>query len=141
MRSGIFDLTDTGPLVALINSNDPHHVQCQNYVRQIGPRPLLTTWPCFAETMYLVGKAGGFPAQQMLWQWRRDGRVLLHESSPEEADRMAVLMTQYRDTPMDLADASLVAAAEQLLTERVFTLDHHFYAYKLAQGTAFMVAP
>jgi len=136
-----FRLTDTGPLVSLINANDPHHGRCQAQVRQFGPHPLLTTWPCFTEAMYLVGKAGGFPAQQMLWQWRAAGRLLLHDAGPAEADRMAGLMTQYRDTPMDLADASLVAAAETLLAGRVFTLDHHFYAYRRADGAAFEVVP
>lgn len=50
-------------------------------------------------------------------------------------------MDQYRDTPMDLADASLVAAAETLGLKRVFTLDRHFYAYRLLDGTALEVLP
>jgi predicted nucleic acid-binding protein len=32
-------------------------------------------------------------------------------------------MEQYADHPMDLADASLVAAAESLGTTRMFTID------------------
>ena len=34
--------------------------------------------------------------------------------SNEEEERMQALMEQYQDTPMDFADASLVAAAETL---------------------------
>jgi predicted nucleic acid-binding protein len=33
---------------------------------------------------------------------------------------------------MDLADASVVAAAEALSVRRVFTFDKHFFAYRLA---------
>ena len=33
------------------------------------------------------------------------------------------LMAKYRDLPMDLADASLVAVAERLACRRIFTLD------------------
>jgi predicted nucleic acid-binding protein len=54
---------------------------------------------------------------------------------------MRDLMRRYKDTPMDMADASLVAAAETLLVNRIFTLDKHFYAYRLADNTAFEVFP
>ncbi len=47
---------------------------------------------------------------------------------------MRDLMATYRDAPMDLADASVVAAAEALSVRRVFTFDSHFYAYRLANG-------
>lgn len=89
-----YTLTDTGPLVALINANDPNYARCLARTYQFGPRPMLTTWPCFTEAMYLVGKAGGFPAQQMLWTWRAAKRLLLHDTTPAEADRMSVLMAQ-----------------------------------------------
>jgi predicted nucleic acid-binding protein len=54
---------------------------------------------------------------------------------------MAALMAQYRDTPMDLADASLVAVAESLRLRRVFTIDSDFYVYRLADGSALEVLP
>ena len=50
-------------------------------------------------------------------------------------------MRQYADTPMDFADASLVAAAEALGIGRVFTIDSHFYAYQRADGQDFEVLP
>jgi predicted nucleic acid-binding protein len=52
---------------------------------------------------------------------------------------MAALMEKYRDTPMDLADASLVVVAESHSARRVFTLDRDFYVYRLADGTALEV--
>jgi uncharacterized protein len=54
---------------------------------------------------------------------------------------MRVLMRQYRDTPMDLADASLVVAAERLNLHRIFTLDSHFYAYRINGTHSFEVVP
>jgi len=45
------------------------------------------------------------------------------------------LMEQYADHPMDLADASLIAAAESLETRKVFTLDENdFGAYRIRRG-------
>ena len=51
------------------------------------------------------------------------------------------LMEEYRDTPMDLADASVVAAAESRSLRRVFTVDSDFYVYRLKDGTALEVLP
>jgi uncharacterized protein len=44
-------------------------------------------------------------------------------------------MEQYADHPMDLADASVIAAAEVLQTRKVFTLDKaDFAAYRIRRG-------
>ena len=50
-------------------------------------------------------------------------------------------MTQYQDLPMDLADASLVAAAEALSLPRIFTLDGDFRVYRLSDGRPFEIVP
>ncbi len=54
---------------------------------------------------------------------------------------MDTLMRQYKDTPMDLADASLVAVAESLGFSRIFTLDSHFRAYRIRQSGVFEIVP
>ena len=61
---------------------------------------------------------------------------MLHTPTKAESARMAALMTQYSDTPMDLADASLIAAAETQSLRRVFTFDGDFYVYRLTDGSA-----
>jgi predicted nucleic acid-binding protein len=44
-------------------------------------------------------------------------------------------MERYSDHLMDLADASLVVAAEELNTRRIFTFDRNdFEAYRLKRG-------
>jgi uncharacterized protein len=134
-------LTDTGPLVALINKNDPNHRRCLDATKRLPAGPLVTTWPCFTEAMYLVFQAGGSPAQAELWRWWKAGRLVLHELSGDEMGRMAALMDRYRDRPMDLADASLVATAECLRMRRIFTLDSDFYIYRLADGSAVECIP
>lgn len=133
-------LTDTGPLVALIDADDAAHTQCVAALSRC-TRPLLTTWPCFTESMYLVESEGGYPAQEELWKYLEDGLIQIHESSPVERERMRVLMRQYKDTPMDLADASLVAAAEVLGATRIFTLDSDFRIYRLPRKTLFEIVP
>src|SRR5205809_5764994 len=56
--------------------------------------------------------------------WNRQRGVLhVHIPADSETKRMRVLIEKYSDTPMDLADASLVAAAESRGIDRIFTLD------------------
>jgi len=91
--------------------------------------------------MYLLGEVGGYRYQATLWNLRRTGRLILHDLAPAEVDRMAVLMEKYQDTPMDLADASIVAVAETRSLRRVFTIDTAFRVYRLSDGSALEVLP
>jgi predicted nucleic acid-binding protein len=50
-------------------------------------------------------------------------------------------MQTYQDTPMSLADASLVALAEAIDLHRVFTLDSDFRIYRTVSGAAFEIIP
>jgi len=134
-------LTDAGALVALLDADDPYHTACVAAAQRLPAGPLLTTWVCFTEAMYLLGAVGGYRYQATLWSLRATGRLVLHDLTPAEADRMAALMAQYQDTPMDLADASLVVVAERRTLHPVFTTDSDFYVYRLADGSALEVVP
>ena len=48
-------LTDTTPLVALIDPREPAHTRCTAAVASFR-EGLQTTWPCLAETAYLLEK-------------------------------------------------------------------------------------
>jgi predicted nucleic acid-binding protein len=89
--------------------------------------------------MYLLGEIGGYPYQAALWTLRAEGRLVLLDLTKEETDRLAVLMEKYKDTPMDLADASLVAVAESRSFRRLFTVDNDFFIYRLSDGSALEV--
>jgi hypothetical protein len=137
--SPVFTLVDTGPLVALLNRNDPAHHRATIAVGRLSATRLLTTWPCFTEAMYLLHQANGHAGQDALWLWLTDERVQLHDLTPAEQQRMRALMAKYADTPMDVADASLVAVAESLDLRRIFTLDDDFFVYRLADGSTLEV--
>jgi len=134
-------LSDTGPLVALCDTRDPHHRACVAAVEAFEAYELITTWPCLTEAMHLLRNAGGWRVQDRLWRFIPDGVLQLHPPTNAELERMRALMRDYADTPMDLADASLVAAAETLRQRRVFTVDKHFYVYRQRLGHAFEVVP
>lgn len=126
-------LTDTGPLFSLVDKQQKQHLRCLSLLPTLSA-PMLTSWPCFAEAMYLVHGAGGWLMQRILWRYVASGMLAIHISTDAELMRMETLMEKYRDTPMDLADASLVVAAETLGQRRIFTLDSDFYIYRLADG-------
>ncbi|MGH2588896.1 MAG: type II toxin-antitoxin system VapC family toxin [Dehalococcoidia bacterium] len=134
-------LTDAGPLVALLDADDPAHAACVAVAERLPGEPLLTTWPCFTEAMYLLGTVGGYRYRAALWRLRATAPVVFHDLTPAETERMAALMEKYRDTPMDIADASLAVVAESRTLRRVFTVDSDFYVYRLADGSALEVVP
>lgn len=133
-------LTDAGPLVALIDADETDHEICVLSLKTLA-LPLLTTWPAFTEAMYLLGRAGGSVGQQALWRLWANGRLEVADLSREAVDRSAVLMAKYADRPMDLADATLVALAEERGLKRIFTLDDDFRIYRIRGRITFEVVP
>lgn len=91
---------------------------------------MLVTWPVFTEAMYLLGDAGGWKAQRALWLLLTRGDIEIIELTRDTVDRSRSLMEKYSDTPMSLADATLVAVAEHLGLQRIFTLDSDFDVYR-----------
>jgi predicted nucleic acid-binding protein len=133
-------LCDASPLIALINEGDDNHQRCVDILPSLSA-PLVTTCACFTEAMYLLGRYGGWFAQQELWGYVADEILIIHHHTSDELTRMEILMKQYRDIPMDLADASLVAMAEVLNQRQIFTLDHDFYIYRLRGKQTFEIIP
>lgn len=103
--------------------------------------PLLTTWPTFTEAMYLLHRVGGHAAQQQLWRLVIDRRLVLLDLGVSEGLRAAALMQAYKDLPMDLADATIVAVAEATGHRQIFTLDSDFHVYRLNDGSVLKVIP
>ena len=125
-------LVDTGPLVALFDPQDEQHNRCRRVLKEIR-EPLLATIPVLTEAFHMLGPATigsdrlrDFVASGGLSVWFLDRASL---------SRAFELMELYADHPMDLADASLVAAAEALSTRRVFTIDRKdFETYRVRRG-------
>ncbi len=133
--------TDAGPLVAILDRGEPHHQTCVACLADLSG-PMLTIWPAFTEAMYLLGEAGGWLAQNALWKLIQDEDLEIAQQAPESADRMRDLMYKYQDRPMDLADASLVALAEERRLRDVFTLDHaDFRIYRIQGRHSFRLWP
>jgi predicted nucleic acid-binding protein len=125
-------LVDTGPLVALFDPRDRQHAWCVERLRGLR-RSLRTTAPVLTEAFHMLPPATTgairlreFIAEGGLGVWHLDDASLT---------RAFELMEVYADHPMDLADASLVAAGESLGTRAIFTLDRDdFHTYRVRRG-------
>lgn len=133
-------LTDAGPLIAIIDADEPDHAACLDVLDQV-PLPLVTTWPAFTEAMYLLARAGGISGQRALWRLVQTDRLVVADLSRPAMERSARLMDQYADRPMDLADATLVAYAEEQKLRTIFTLDVDFTVYRLHGRQPFEIFP
>jgi len=132
-------LVDAGPLVALIDADDKYHEQCVFSLTSIR-ETMLTVWPAFTEAMYFLRIS--FHLQDVLWQMLESGTLRIADLDADDCARMRHLMRKYRDQPMDLADAALVAVAERERISRIFTLDRRdFSVYKPAGMPRFEVLP
>lgn len=133
-------LTDAGPLVALIDADEADHEVCRLALAGLAP-PLLTTWPAFTEAMYLLSRAGGQAGQDALWKLMLSGRLDIADLSRSALERSSRLMAKYAELPMDLADATLVALAEERGFRQVFTLDGDFQIYRIHGRQRFEIIP
>jgi len=125
-------LVDTGPLVALFDPRDDAHPWARSMLATLR-RPFMTSVPVLTEVFHLLDPASrGAQAVREFVRGRGLGVWFLNE--PWLA-RALELMERYADHPMDLADASLVTAAEALRTTSIFTLDRSdFSAYRARIG-------
>ena len=131
-------LTDTGPLVAMIDEGDKHHTRILAALATVR-WPLVTTEACLTETLYLLHSIAGWRGQNALWQFVADNSLQVLTPPQDAPLRARAYMDQYRDLPCDFADATLLIAAEETGLSRIFTIDRHFYAYRFANGSVLEV--
>ena len=125
-------LVDTGPLVALFDPRDSKHQHCREVLRGLTV-PLGSTLPILTEAFHILSpdSIGSDRLRDFVLQ---EGLQIL-SLEREALERAFELMEQYRDQPMDLADASLIAMAERIPTRKIFTLDRKdFSIYRLRRG-------
>ena len=132
-------LIDTGPLVAFFDKDDRYHSLCVEVLKEIR-EPLMTTSPVLTECFYLLNFS--WEVQDSLWLFIRRGGIEIYPLEDELLPHCRELMKQYRDLPMDLADATLVALADAILVPKIFTLDHKdFSIYRFKQKKRFTLIP
>ena len=125
-------LVDTGPCVALFDPQDTQHTRCRDVLRAIH-EPLYTTVPVLTEAFHMLSPESS--GSDRLRDFIVRGGLSAWFMGQEALQRAFELMEQYADHPMDLADASLIVAAEMLRTRKIFTIDRNDFAtYRIRRG-------
>ncbi len=128
---------DTNFLVALLAEQSPRHEVAHDWLLSTD-EDLVTTPLALSEMDYLVTKYGGGPAARVLWDNFDNGAFGLRwwAEGLHETIRIA------RQHPfLGLVDASLVALAGILRTNRIATFDQHFRSVLTPDGEPFVVLP
>jgi uncharacterized protein len=132
-------LIDAGPLVAILHRDDQDHGLCVDAFKAFDS-PLLTTWMPVTEAMYLLNFSAR--AQDALLEMIKRRALQILPIGVDDLTEIKVLMTKYRDLPMDFADATLVQVANREKISRIFTLDRRdFSVYRLSDGRSFDIVP
>jgi len=132
-------LLDTGLLVAFLDRSERNHQHCVDFFKTFRGR-LLTTAPVLTEAVYLLGPH--FFNQKPALDFICMGGAELIPLSPALLKRSAQLMARYSVIPMDFADASLVALAEERGITEIATLDRKdFSVYRTAGRKGFTIVP
>lgn len=123
-------IVDTGFWLALADEKDTYH-QAANQSFQSYDEPLITTWPVMTETCHLLLARKGVQAQLKFIDSYRQNLFTVFDLEIQHGEKIAQLMQQYANLPMDLADASLVILAEHLGHGRIFSVDQRdFNTYR-----------
>jgi predicted nucleic acid-binding protein len=127
-------LLDTGALVSLLDRSQTHHVKCSRaFADWTGP--VVSTEAVLTEATHLLAGVRGGRAACVEF-FLSGGAVLV----PSNAT--SLLLDKYADLPMDFADATLVALAEELDCTSVFTTDRtDFSVYRLKGRKPFRLVP
>lgn len=116
-------LADSGFWVALGNRRDRHHAAAQVALERWSKEGFVSTWPVLTEVTHLLA-ARANPGQAVAFiEAIARGACAIPEPPDDALVRMHVLMSRYRNLPMDLADASLVVLAEELGEGRILSTD------------------
>jgi len=131
-------IIDTGPIVLLLTEkHDIRYQKCLTAFETL-QGDLITTYPCLTEAMHLLDQ---WRYRDRLWKWILDISIRVYDLSETDLKRMKILMQKFKDTPMDFADASLVALAEATNSTQIFTLDGDFEVYRFQDKTPFDIIP
>lgn len=116
-------ICDTGPLVAYLNRNDPHHAWSVELMKQVRA-PLLCCDAVLTEAAYFLREDE--VSIEPLFELLDRGALRLQFELSAHWPRVRTLMARY--ARMDLADACIVVMSELSVRCQVLTLDRRDFS-------------
>jgi uncharacterized protein len=128
---------DTGLVIALMRGSDEDHDSVRAWI-EVNDEELVTTPLTVAEMDYIITDRGGEAARDALWTSLEAGAYTVRWWADGMRETLAIAR---RHPFLGLADASLVALAGLLRTDRIATLDQHFRSLTTPDGEGFVLLP
>lgn len=121
---------DTGPVLALLDADDPAHSRCIALLDEFD-EPLIVVAATLVEVDYWIRKR----LQPEVWSTFVEdivsGAYRLEHLSTEDLARVAELEAAYAHLDLGMVDAAVIATCERLGESKVATLDQrHFRAVR-----------
>ena len=121
-------LIDSGPLIALFDTDDNYHMEIQRFFAE-HQFCFISTLAVFTEVSHMLDFSVN--AQQDFYQWAMHHGVIISDINQNDMPRLVELTKKYKDLPMDFADATLVITAEKTGIREIVSLDRDFDIYRL----------
>jgi len=132
-------LIDTGAILAILEADDYWHLACVEALGSV-QIPLFTSEALLTEVFHLAGKSP-YNAEKV-WRFVRSGAVALKPLDEQDLPDLHALMAQYKDRPMDFADATLVHLAARESLGLILTVDFDdFETYRIRGSKRFTILP
>jgi hypothetical protein len=134
-------LIDSGGLYAVLNDREPAHAAAARALEAETPPYVLSPF-VLAELDYLLLERGGPAAELELLRDVGSEAYELAAFGAVDVEAATLVIEQYRDLRIGLADASIVVLAGRHRTNRVLSLDErHFRALRTPAGKRFTILP
>lgn len=134
-------LLDTTGLLSALFPDQPHHDDSARILRQL-PVPAVLSPFVLAEVDDMIGELAGIDAELTFLEDVGREAYRLVDLSPADVLEARIVIAEYRDQDLGLADASLVVLSHKLETLDVLTLDQrHFRVVRGWQDRPFRILP
>ena len=134
-------ILDTGPILALLDTDDPDHRRCLHMVETVG-EDLVIPAATLVEVDYWCRKLLGPDVFALFVDDIAVGAYRLVNLEAGPLRRVAALAQQYGDLHLGLVDASVIVTCELLRETKVATLDRrHFSVVRPAHTEALTLLP
>jgi len=132
-------IIDTGAILAIVDADEYWHTACVAALASL-QLPVLTTEAILTEFFHLIA-ARSLNINQA-WKFVRSGALTIRPTNDSDLPELHALMSQYKDRPMDFADATLVHLAARESLSLILTVDHDdFETYRIAGRKRFTILP
>jgi len=120
-------LIDSGPLIALFDRSDAHHLRVLEFMKTFKGQ-LITSWSVVTEVTHMLDF--NLQVQIDFLKWCEIGGVTLFEIKQDELRDIRIMIEKYSDIPMDLADATLMYIANKEKIKNIISIDSDFDIYR-----------